>query len=54
MEQYIIKGGNALKGEVNIAGAKNAALGILAGAMLTDETVIIENLPDVRDRKSVV
>lgn len=49
MEQYIIKGGNALKGEVNIAGAKNAALGILAGAMLTDETVIIENLPDVSD-----
>ena len=49
MEQYVIKGGNALKGEVNIAGAKNAALGILAASLLTDETVIIENLPDVSD-----
>jgi len=49
VEQYVIKGGNALKGEVNIAGAKNAALGILAASILTDETVIIENLPDVSD-----
>ena len=49
MEQYVIKGGNVLRGEVNIAGAKNAALGILAGSILTDETVTIENLPDVSD-----
>ena len=45
----MIKGGNPLKGEVNIAGAKNAALGILAASILTDETVVIENLPDVSD-----
>ncbi len=49
MEQYIIKGGKPLSGEVNISGAKNAALGILAAAVMTDEDVIIENLPDVRD-----
>ena len=49
MEQYIIKGGNPLVGEVEIGGAKNAALGILAAAIMTDETVIIENLPDVQD-----
>lgn len=49
MEQYIMKGGNPLVGEVNISGAKNAALGILAAAIMTDEDVIIENLPDVRD-----
>ena len=49
MEQYIIKGGRPLSGEVNISGAKNAALGILAAAVMTDEDVIIENLPDVRD-----
>ncbi len=49
MEQYIIKGGKALAGEVTIGGAKNAALGILAAAIMTDETVVIENLPDVRD-----
>ena len=47
--QFIIKGGNPLHGEVVIGGAKNAALGILAAAIMTDETVTIENLPDVRD-----
>lgn len=49
MEQFIMKGGTPLHGEVVIGGAKNAALGIIAGALLTDEDVIIENLPDVRD-----
>ena len=49
MEEYIIKGGKPLVGEVVIGGAKNAALGILAAAVMTDETVTIENLPDVRD-----
>lgn len=47
--QYIIKGGTPLRGEVTISGAKNAALGILAAAIMTDETVLIENLPNVRD-----
>ena len=47
--QYIMKGGNPLVGDVVISGAKNAALGILAAAVMTDETVIIDNLPDVRD-----
>ncbi len=49
MEQYAIKGGNPLVGEVEIGGAKNAALAILAAAIMTDETVVIENVPDVRD-----
>lgn len=49
MEQYIIKGGNPLVGEVEIGGAKNAALGILAAAIMTDDTVVIDNLPDVQD-----
>ena len=49
MEQYAIKGGSALVGEVEIGGAKNAALGILAASLMTDETVLIDNLPDVRD-----
>ena len=49
MDQYVIKGGNPLVGEVEIGGAKNAALAILAAAIMTDETVLIENLPDVRD-----
>ena len=49
MEQYVIRGGNPLVGEIEIGGAKNAALAILATAVMTDETLIIENLPDVRD-----
>lgn len=48
-EVFVMKGGNPLRGDVVISGAKNAALGIVAGALLTDEEVIIENLPDVRD-----
>ena len=49
MEQYIIKGGHPLVGEVEIGGAKNAALAILAAAIMTDETVLVDNLPDVND-----
>ena len=49
MEQYIIKGGHPLLGEVEIGGAKNAALAILAAAIMTDDTVRLENLPDVND-----
>lgn len=49
MEQYIIKGGKPLKGEVVIGGAKNAALGILAAAVMTDGVCAIENMPNVRD-----
>ena len=49
MEQFVIKGGHPLQGEVEIGGAKNAALAILAAAIMTDETVTIDNLPNVRD-----
>jgi UDP-N-acetylglucosamine 1-carboxyvinyltransferase len=49
MEQYIIKGGTPLNGEVEVSGAKNAALALIAAAVMTDETVVIDNLPDVRD-----
>ena len=47
MEHYIVKGGNSLSGEVEIAGAKNAALAILAASIMTNETVTIDNVPDV-------
>ena len=47
--RYVMRGGNPLVGEVTIGGAKNAALGILAAAIMTDDTVVIDNLPDVRD-----
>src|SRR5574344_604564 len=48
-DSYVIRGGNPLVGEVEIGGAKNAALAIVAAAIMTDETVTIENMPDVRD-----
>ena len=48
-EHYVIRGGIPLVGEVEIGGAKNAALAIVAAAIMTDETVTIDNMPDVRD-----
>ncbi|MBE5844883.1 MAG: UDP-N-acetylglucosamine 1-carboxyvinyltransferase [Butyrivibrio sp.] len=49
MEKYVIKGGTPLVGEVEIGGAKNAALAILAAATMTNETVYIDNMPDEAD-----
>ncbi|MBP5660334.1 MAG: UDP-N-acetylglucosamine 1-carboxyvinyltransferase [Lachnospiraceae bacterium] len=49
MRRYAVKGGAPLVGEVEIGGAKNAALGILAAALMSDETVEIENVPDLSD-----
>lgn len=49
MEQYIIRGGHPLIGEVGIGGAKNASLGVLAAAVMTDGECLVENMPDVRD-----
>jgi len=49
LEKYVIKGDTSLKGEVEISGAKNAALGILAAAIMADEEVTVDNLPDVND-----
>ncbi len=54
VEQYLIDGGNPLVGEVEICGAKNAALGILAASLMTDDTVTVENLPDVSDTNVLI
>ncbi len=54
MEHYVVKGGNPLSGEVEIAGAKNAALAILAAAVMANEPVTIENVPDVSDIRAIV
>ncbi len=54
MEQYAIRGGVPLEGEVTIAGAKNAALGILAAAIMTDDDVVIENVPFVSDTRTLL
>lgn len=49
MEHYFVKGGQPLVGAVDIYGAKNAALAIIAAAIMTEEPVILDNLPDVSD-----
>lgn len=49
MDKFRIKGGNPLKGNVSISGAKNSALPCMAAALLTPETVILHNLPYARD-----
>ena len=54
MEHYIVKGGNSLSGEVEIAGAKNAALAILAASIMTNDTVTVENVPDVSDIRAIL
>jgi len=54
MEHYVVKGGNPLSGEVEIAGAKNAALAILAASIMANEPVKIENVPDVSDIRALV
>ena len=54
MEKYIIKGGTPLYGEVDISGAKNAALALIAAAIMTDEDVTLENIPDVSDINQLI
>ena len=54
MASYVMRGGNPLSGEVHISGAKNAALGILAAAVMTDEDVIVRNIPDVSDTSALL
>jgi UDP-N-acetylglucosamine 1-carboxyvinyltransferase len=49
MDKFIIRGGEPLLGTVHISGAKNAALPCMAAALLTDQPVILENIPQVRD-----
>jgi UDP-N-acetylglucosamine 1-carboxyvinyltransferase len=49
MPKFLIEGGNPLNGEISVAGNKNAALPIIAATVLTDETCILENLPEISD-----
>lgn len=49
MEKYIINGGNRLEGEVEVSGAKNAAVAILPAVVLSDGICRIENIPNIAD-----
>ena len=54
MDKFRIRGGQALRGQVSVGGAKNAALPALAACLLTSETVELENLPRVRDVRTML
>ena len=49
MDKFVIRGGNPLLGTVRVSGAKNAALPAMAAALLTEEPIVLENIPQVRD-----
>jgi len=49
MDKFVIRGGNPLLGTIRVSGAKNAALPCMAAALLTEEPVVLENIPQVRD-----
>lgn len=49
MDKFVIRGGNPLQGTIKVSGAKNAALPAMAAALLTEEPVVLENIPQVRD-----
>ena len=49
MQKIVINGGNFLQGKINVSGSKNASLPIMAASILTDETLELENVPDLVD-----
>lgn len=54
MQKFLIRGGNILKGEVTVSGSKNAALPIIGAALLTDEQVVLTNVPEINDVYSIL
>lgn len=54
MPKFVVEGGHKLKGSVRPAGNKNAALPMIAAALLTDEEVVLENVPDIRDVRTLL
>ena len=54
LEKFVIKGCKRLKGKVRISGAKNSALPLLAASILSDEGLILENVPDVADVRTML
>ncbi len=54
MDKFVIQGGEPLSGEITVAGNKNAALPIIAAALLTDEELVLSNVPRIRDTEAQV
>ena len=53
MDQIIIRGGNALKGTIDISGAKNAALPLMCASLLTDQSLTLKHMPDLADIRTL-
>lgn len=54
MPKFVVQGGKSLRGEIRPAGNKNAALPIIAATLLTEEEVILENVPSIRDVRTLL
>ena len=54
MDKLIIKGGRPLKGSVRISGSKNAALPMMAASLMTEEDIVLKNVPDLRDIRTMI
>ena len=54
MDVFKVSGNGPLNGEIKVGGAKNAALPILAATLLTDETVVLQNVPDLSDMRFMI
>jgi len=54
MDKIIVRGGNSLQGEVKVSGAKNSVLPVLSATLLTSQKCIIENVPDLRDVRTMI
>jgi len=54
MSSFIVEGGHALSGEINVKGAKNEALEVICATLLTPEKVVISNLPQISDVRNLI
>ncbi|MCQ2221760.1 MAG: UDP-N-acetylglucosamine 1-carboxyvinyltransferase, partial [Prevotella sp.] len=54
MEAFVIEGGHSLKGSITPQGAKNEALEVICATLLTDEEVVISNVPDILDVNNLI
>ncbi|MDI6630822.1 MAG: UDP-N-acetylglucosamine 1-carboxyvinyltransferase [Bacillota bacterium] len=53
-QKIIVRGGRPLKGRVRVSGAKNAALAILCGAILAEESIVLDNIPNISDVQHII
>lgn len=54
MSQFIVEGGRPLSGTIRVAGNKNALQAVLAASLLTDDTITLRNVPETRDRRTIL